>query len=328
MSFKNKTLIVFDTNFLLINKGKGSDYCSFEFNSEFGDIKEVIELNNFQEKIVLAIPKLVIEEMKVLKLYFYSTESSKINSTYVPFSTLPKSTLNIPKKSPDYEGFLDNLVKEYLQKVSVEIIEYPPNNCFLNIINRAISRKKPFFITGEHKDYGFKDVVIWESVLNYEKIDDFNKVIIMTRDNGFDESCVEEFNMKHRKYMFVFNNSKEALLELSKDYGMILEDNEYLKFAKGEYFKDQLETDLFQKEVIRIEDKEFTIQDYEVKEQCKSLEKFTEENGDKTDIHVITSLLIIYYNDGSLDKNIEVISKTYIDDVKDLQLVEYEPELI
>ncbi|MCO5382140.1 MAG: PIN domain-containing protein [Methanosarcina barkeri] len=266
--------------------------------------------------------------MKVRKLYFYSIESSKVNSAYAPFSVLPKTSLEIPRKNPDYEMFLDKLVESYLQKVSVEIIEYPPDNCFRNIIERVINRKKPFLVTGEHKDYGFKDVVIWESILNYKSVDDFSKVIIMTGDDGFDESCITEFKMKHGKYMFIFNNSKEALSELSKDYGMFLEENEYLKFARGEYFKDLLETDIFEKEVIRIGDGEFTIQDYEVKEQCKDLEKIADENDDKNDLYMITSLVIVYYNDGSSDKDIEVTSRTYIDDIKDLQLLEYEPELI
>ncbi len=40
MSSEMKTLIIFDTNFLIIKDGRGVSYSSFEFNSSFDSIKE------------------------------------------------------------------------------------------------------------------------------------------------------------------------------------------------------------------------------------------------------------------------------------------------
>src|SRR3989337_2210212 len=184
MGSEIKTLIIFDTNFLMINGGKGISYSSFEFNSTFDSIKEFIKLNSLSEKVFLAVPKLAIEELKNRKLFFYTKDSQILENKFLNFSKIQGASLIIPKKNPEYERIFEKFFTEYLEKIKIELIDDPPNNCFEAIIFRAIHKKKPFIVTGENSDYGFKDVVIWESILNYDGIKNYDKIILMTGDTG------------------------------------------------------------------------------------------------------------------------------------------------
>jgi len=327
MSSEMKTLIVFDTNILIIKDGRGVSYSSFEFNSTFDSIKKFIEFNNLSEKVVLAIPKLVIEELKQSKLYWYKMESQTLENKFLPFNRVQGASLTIPKRNPEYEKMFENFVNEYFEKLKFEMIDYPYKDCLKDIIFRAIHKKKPFIVTDKHSDYGFKDVVIWESILNYDGIKNYDKIILMTGDKkGFDDSCIDEFKTKFNKYIFIFDSQEKALEELSKDYEIILEENEYLKFAKGDYFREQLESDIINKN-ITINDKEFKINRCEIVSQCDSFEEEENEFQEKTGIYLIKSTIIVYYNVDGSEKKTEIIAATYIDDAKDIQKIEYEPEL-
>ena len=170
MDSTKKTIIIFDTNSLMINEGKGFTYSSFEFNLVFDDIKKIIKTYNLNEKIALAVPRLCIEELLNKKKYFYDVTSTSLKSRFYPFSKLDGANLALPSLKQDYEKFITETKENYVTGQEILVIDYPPDNCFQNILSRAIEKNEPFIESNKHSDYGFKDVVIWESILNFKTI--------------------------------------------------------------------------------------------------------------------------------------------------------------
>ncbi|MEK6891885.1 MAG: hypothetical protein AABX25_01745, partial [Nanoarchaeota archaeon] len=101
-----KTLIIFDTNILIINGGKGYSYGTFEFNKDFIDVKNFINTYNLKDKVTLAVPHLCIEELMKRKRFFYDNESKSLKSKFESFSKLDGAVLSIPPLTPDYERFI------------------------------------------------------------------------------------------------------------------------------------------------------------------------------------------------------------------------------
>lgn len=329
MSFEEKTLIVFDTNFLVIFEGRGVKYSSFEFNSSFDEIKDFINLYNLSEKVILAIPKMVIEEMKKRKLFYYKIDCISLESKFIPFANLIRTSLSLPKTDPDYKKFLQDLIDEYLKKIEIKIIEYPRNKCFQDIIRRAIEKKKSFIVTKHSSDSGFKDVVIWESILNYEKIEEYTKVIFLTNDNNaFNDECVNEFESKLKKNIIILNSKEKIFKELSKNYNIIEKEYKHLKFAKESYFRAYLDLEFSNKNFIKINDNKLKIIEYKIIDQCISLEKEEDEFNKKTGFYIINSKIAIYYNKNDIKKKFQFIAKTTIDDVNGIQNIDYDLELI
>lgn len=329
MGFEKKTLIVFDTNFLIVSAGRGISYNSFEFNLSFDTIENFIDLHNLSENVILAIPKLVIEEMKKRKLYHYKIDCIELENKFRPFADFKEASLIIPRTETEYERLLENLIDEYLREIKVEIVEYPKNECFKNIVARAIDKKRPFRVSASHSDSGFKDVVIWESILNYKRIEEYTKVILLTADNrAFDDHCVCEFESRFGRDMVILDSGEKVLKELSEDYDIVIEKDKYLRFAKGSYFIDLLDSELANKAFIIIEDSKFTITRYDIVDQCKSLEEDENEFSEKTGFYIINSLIAIYYTEKNVEMRSEFTAKTYIDEVTEIQSIEYELELI
>ncbi|NQS89888.1 DUF4935 domain-containing protein [Patescibacteria group bacterium] len=329
MVSEQKTWIVFDTNFLMIQGGKGISYSSFEFSQDFDSIKEFIELHDLSEKIELATPKIVIEELKTARIYYYREDSKSMENKFKSFSDLDSALLSIPRTNPDYKALLERLIDAHLDKVKIRIIDHPPEKCFKSILNRAIDKQRPFIVTDNHSDYGFKDVVLWESILNHNGLGSYGKVILMTGDKkAFDDKCSYEFESKFGIPISIYRSKGRALEEISKYYDVVLEHTEYLKFAKSNYFRETLEFNLTSKNKITLDDEELEIKEYSIIDQFISLTEEKDESNEKTGSYIITSMIKVYFEENGTEREGEVNVETCIDEDRDVQYIRYEPDLI
>ena len=77
-------------------------------------------------------------------------------------------------------------------------------------------KNKPFISTKSHSDYGFKDVIIWESILSFRCIKNFKKIILVCSDNGFDNYCEKEFVNVHDVFFKIFKDHKDVIKEIDE----------------------------------------------------------------------------------------------------------------
>lgn len=60
-------------------------------------------------------------------------------------------------------------LKNYLDIHHIKVLPNPPNDVFPRIIERAFQKKLPFkILEDKYSDKGFKDVLLWESLLNFD----------------------------------------------------------------------------------------------------------------------------------------------------------------
>lgn len=113
------------------------------------------------------ITQSVFEEIIQQRKEYLSASVSKLKDALKPFDKEIDFSTDV-----DIEADL----KKYLEENHINILPYPPNDIFPKIIRRAVEKRLPFKAVNENKpdkgsDKGFKDVLLWESLLNfnYEK---------------------------------------------------------------------------------------------------------------------------------------------------------------
>ena len=98
-----------------------------------------------------------------------------------------------------------------------EVIEIPiaSNNRFESIVNRAFSKLPPFEGKDKKSDKGFKDALLWESVLEFALKHHNSKIIYYSKDNAFGEFLLKEFAENvSASSLFICKNENEVKVQL------------------------------------------------------------------------------------------------------------------
>ena len=110
----------------------------------------------------------------------------------------------------------------------------PINLNYGSIINRAINKTPPFEGINKQSDKGFKDAVLWESILSFKKQNKRENVILYSNDKMFNNSLKDEYMMEFNEHLQIVKSEEELRKYLSK-----LVDNKGVTFEK--------ETDTYRK---------------------------------------------------------------------------------
>ena len=161
---------------------------------------EYIEsLKNIKSKneLVYYMPEIVVEELLMQKeLAFNETyknfEKKYKKNCYGLLGELPKN--NIREK-------LEQEKEEYKDKYKLLNLEYTAE-LMETLVKEALAKKAPFdkSIEGKKTDAGFKDALIWKTIIFSKDIDDCDEFYFFTSDKAFNEGkeeLQEEFKEKH-----------------------------------------------------------------------------------------------------------------------------------
>lgn len=150
--------------------------------------------------------------------------------------------MDLPSE-PDFEKELKN----YLENYSIQILPHVKNEIFPRIINRAINKTLPFKQVGKDgekgTDKGFKDVLIWETLLefNYEE-QRIGKVFLITaniKDFPISE-LLPEWKKTHPSIeLSIIQNWNEFILEEQKIFPELLAQNNIYYPRLLEIFQDE-----------------------------------------------------------------------------------------
>ena len=179
-----KTAIVFDTNFI---------------KSYNKSLKEVVGF--FREKgYEVYIPQIVIDE----RIYQTCREEYKKFNDIEDFRKKYENYFRTYECKQTYEDVEKKLKysmqKQYCDIFSNMIIPYNiTEEIFKTTLERAY-KKTPPFADGE-SDRGFKDTLIWLSIIDYFKDIEISNIILLTDDTGFgknheylQQECIEKAN--------------------------------------------------------------------------------------------------------------------------------------
>jgi hypothetical protein len=336
MSYKLKTLVVFDTNSLRSTEAGEVAYSFFAFGRPFQLIEEFILEKNLNDDIHLAIPTLAIEELKDQKNRQYLDDVNKYREVTQRLFGLP-SFEKIPLPNPEFDckKFIQEKADEYLVSKEIKLLEIREelaNTVLQSMIQRVMKeekKKKPFAHSGKYyKDAGFKDNIVWESLMHYEGIRDFDKVIFVTKDGDY-TNCDKEFQAKWNKHFIIEKDENNVLVEIKNDYELYIKERVIYDFTQTDYFKDYLFDGLKPKTEICFEDENYKIENFEIVDVCSNVERMP-PNEDLEEYLIIHSIIKIFYSE-NIEKKVQiVVAKTTLADEQTKEIFEliFEPELI
>ncbi len=341
MSYRFKTLIVFDTNSLrkIRNVAKNKDgiinYSNFDFGTHFMKIKESLEEKKIRDIVHLGIPEMVIYELKnqcekqFYKDYILASEAfSRICE--IPFENL----INFTNINPDfnYKEFINIKIEEKLERYNIVVIPFDESKTvtiFRNMIEKVLDIedvKSPF----RPKDAGFKDNIIWESLIRHEGISGYEKIFFLTRDGDFKDNCYEEFKqLWPEKEISIRKDETQIILEIERIYKDYLEEKTIWDFTDSSFFIDSLKNELKNKTLLMDNDNIYEIEGFNIEDNCYEIEKVLPDENDTENIIIYSK---IGFTCSSKDKHFVLVTdaKTTLfdEESKEIISIEFDVELI
>ena len=191
-----KTAIVFDTNAI------------YQFYNQLGDIIPKVINNNY----LPYIPQLVIYEYKKKFARDFQSETKGIMNKFKPYIEY--------KDKKNFDDILQDIQSDIQSKLESlfkdRIIKYDESReAFNKIINRALEKIQPFVLDNKNakSDKGFKDTIIWLSVIEYFKNQGEENVIFVSDDTVFafnNSILINEFK-SHTNKTITFKTKEEFL---------------------------------------------------------------------------------------------------------------------
>lgn len=203
-----KTYIIFDTNILY--QKKYEDYSKFKLNQVFGDIRGKIERNDVESHFELLVPDITLNELFQQQVEKYEENYNSLISSYLTCKQLYSIDLKIDEAF-NYKSYLNEIKDQYIKANNINILNNCSQSRFSNIVNRALNKQAPFLGEKGNSDKGFKDAVIWESILEFA-INNEGEYIFLTHDKGFKDYLFKEFKEVTNKSITIYN--KDQLREL------------------------------------------------------------------------------------------------------------------
>lgn len=189
--------VIFDTNILYRSFNKFADFNEFSFSSTFEHILNRVNELDIYEKVNIVIPSVVWNEMTEQEIKKHNEKLDEFKENIEKW-IFPE--ISITRKTDfDYKHFVKQKVEEYRKEISSNVnhiinLPLPTSNRFDSIVARAFDKKPPFEGIDKKSDKGFKDALLWESILEFAESEKTSQYILYTKDKIFSETLEFEFN--------------------------------------------------------------------------------------------------------------------------------------
>lgn len=324
MSYKLKTLIVFDTSSLRSTQDGEVAYSFFAFGRPFQVIEEFILEKKLNEDIHIAIPTWAIEELKDQKQRQYQNDIDEFQKLAKRLSGMPHiPEIAIPDVTFDCSAYINQKSDEFISSKEIKLMGIPENladTVLKNMMQRVMKEeraKHPFVHAKRgnktYKDAGFKDNLIWESLLHYTELENYDKVIFLTGDSDY-TNCKIEFIKKWNKHISIVSDENNALVEIKKDYELYITEREIYDFAQTEYFKDYLSDLLMKKSEILIEENSLKIENFKLLDTCKDISRIPPNEHMIESLYVVSEIVIFFKDKGKKSEQIVIATTSFADE--------------
>lgn len=324
-----KTLVIFDTNQLRSTSSREISYGSFEFGRFFDEVVDFLKKNALSDYVELAVPRVVIKELINQKIASYKEDIQEIENIIHRLSQLPTvdlSTIELPNSSFDIEDYLNPKVEEFLKGNGFKVIDIEEtklSDIMKSTLRRVFEGKRPFrLLKDKSTDIGFKDVMIWEAILNFN-VEKYDQVILVSDDhNAFDQSCKDEFETRNNRILIFASDVYNLESKLNLDYDSIVTNKKWMDFVETKYFEDYLTNELSFLNDITIDGKTYKIRNIQISDKIESV-KEVEESDYSPPYTVLTTLLQAETYSPTRIRKILVRALTYLDESRGFDSTDY-----
>lgn len=170
---------------------------------------EMIESADLYDHVKLVIPEVVFKELHRQQLESFKNAADDLQRFV------------FPAWRPDYEANLEDY-KKWLNDEHQSLISYGkrgmvtletvelPNRCFDSIVERALEKRAPFEGKDKQSDKGFKDVLIWETILEYKRSHSEDSIIWLSKDKRFHDAILQgEYEAEFHEGITMCGNAQE-----------------------------------------------------------------------------------------------------------------------
>ncbi|MBU4454926.1 DUF4935 domain-containing protein [Patescibacteria group bacterium] len=216
---KNKYKIVFDANNLFC---KEENNLKKVFNSNIKEIFNFLKLNKVIS-VSLCVPQLVFDERISQRLKQIRTQHENFNKALVNLKVFESVKTKEKKfKKEKYQKILNEDALGVIKKYKVKIISTAKIEQEV-VTERALKKVAPFY--GGEGDNGFKDTLMWLSLLKDAKKNKKHNYILLTDDRtGFKQKiCEEEFKEYSSADFLIIRNLADLKKFLDEKLNLDLE---------------------------------------------------------------------------------------------------------
>ncbi len=182
-------------------------------------MEEFILEKDLSEDIHIAIPTWAIEELKDQKQLRYKEDIKDFEKLVTRLTGMPHiHGIAIPDADFDISGYIEQKSVEFLGTKTIKLMGIPEalaNTVLQNMMQRVMKEeraKHPFVHAKRgnktYKDAGFKDNLIWESLLHFPEVENYDKVIFLTGDSDY-TNCKAEFAEKWKQALYNSGRRKQ-----------------------------------------------------------------------------------------------------------------------
>ena len=221
-----------DTNILKKNIGELNKEEKFLNNIDFFiEYIESLEKTSSDKQLIYFMPSVVIEELYYQKLSAFNIRYDALKDTYDEIAY----GLNGEFPKCDIEKVLLEEKEQYKNNERITMLDLQyDESIFKEIMEDALRKNPPFDKSNEgyKTDSGYKDALIWKTIIYSKEINDCDKVYFFSGDKIFvdnEEYLIEEFNKKHQNVELKIMFYKPDMEQRQNCLKYIIQDNDLIE---------------------------------------------------------------------------------------------------
>lgn len=300
--------IIVDTNVFTPSKNKTRDLSKLPLD-QYYKILKTLELNDLKYEIDILFPEIVLLELishHKNRMYDDLEQLAKINIEFANFENIQIEGYG----DFDVENYCEELKENYFKELKIINIPSPKDKLFESILGMSLDKKPPF-INGK-SDKGFKDSIIFLSLLRFAETKIYDKYLLFTDDKGFNENKkkLESQFQNHVKQFRKFDNydkleiikGKNIMKYIDEEFKLFKDLREYISHDFFTILAEQYENAM----TIEIKRTDYDIDECELNEDDTTIHQLDENEFEvEFFIHVYIVCSDYYVDFGSWHDSIE-----------------------
>ncbi|MBI2660561.1 DUF4935 domain-containing protein [Candidatus Woesearchaeota archaeon] len=211
---KTKYVIIIDTN--IIRNSASEEWDNPLSTIGIRAIFDFIKKHKLENEVILTIPEIVLEEILSQKIHSINKDLEYLENLYEKYKQrFGLEGVDMPKyKSFNFYSFFKDKCSNFMQKHNLDLLKIPDIKAD-EILKRCLQKKPPF---QTETDKGFKDTVLWLSILHLSINNPDTRIILATEDKIFREvSLNQEIKLINNTGITIYQESNEIVSQLSSE---------------------------------------------------------------------------------------------------------------